>query len=86
MIYLGILEVVDYENGYRDSYPKGYRNPDCWQSDSEEDPSERKGLLPLKSEINYQRRMKGFVKPKFDYTKIKTVDNHGNTVHLRRRK
>jgi len=30
MIYLGIEDAVDYQHGYRDSYPKGYRNPDCW--------------------------------------------------------
>jgi hypothetical protein len=51
MIYLGIEDAVDYKDGYRDSYPKGYRNPDCWQSDS--DAENKKGLLPLKSEIAY---------------------------------
>ena len=61
MIYLGIEDAVDYQHGYRDSYPKGYRNPDCWQSDSDDE--NKKGLLPLKSEIAYQRRLLGIVKP-----------------------
>ena len=52
MIYLGIEDVIDYKDGYRDSYPKGYRNPDCWQSDSDEE-SHKNCLLPLKSEIAY---------------------------------
>lgn len=52
MIYLDIEDVIDYKDGYRDSYPKGYRNPDCWQSDSDEE-SHKKCLLPLKSEIAY---------------------------------
>jgi hypothetical protein len=52
MIYLGIEDAIDFKDGYRDSYPKGYRNPDCWQSDSDEG-SDKKGLLPLKSEIAY---------------------------------
>ena len=49
-------KVVEYENGYRKAYPKDYKNPDCWQTDSEEESylsNNRKGLLPLRSEIEY---------------------------------
>jgi hypothetical protein len=48
--------VIEYENGYRESYPKDYKNPECWQTDSEEEAynnNRRKGLLPLRSEIEY---------------------------------
>jgi len=49
-------KVVEFENGYREFYPKDYKNPECWQTDSEEEAyrnNRRKGLLPLRSEIEY---------------------------------
>ena len=30
-------KVVEFEKGYREFYPKDYKNPECWQTDSEEE-------------------------------------------------
>ena len=39
--------------------PEGYENKECWMTDLSEDEDSdgaKKGLLPLRSEIDYKRR------------------------------
>jgi hypothetical protein len=48
--------VTEFDTGYRETYPKDFKNPECWQTDSEEEMlsyNKKNGFLPLRSEIEY---------------------------------
>lgn len=48
---------VDYGDGYREVMPDDYENESCWLTDPSEDEAPiQKGLLPLRSEVDYKRR------------------------------
>ena len=55
----GKTNYVDYGEGFREMNPEGYENKECWMTDLSEDEDSdgaKKGLLPLRSEIDYKRR------------------------------
>jgi hypothetical protein len=48
--------VTEFDTGYRETYTKDFKNPECWQTDSEEEMysyNKKNGFLPLRSEIEY---------------------------------
>lgn len=82
--------MFDYGPGYREVVPKGYINEDCYMSetDSEGRTKKQRGLLPLRSEIEYKKRL-GMAGPTLsvnDYTRIAVTDKNGRVVFKRRRK
>ena len=71
--------------------PAGYRNPENYisETDSEDRRKKQKGLLPLRSEINYQKRLGrgGQVAPMSDFSKrIQVKDKNGKVKYMKRRK
>ena len=59
---LGKKNYVDYGDGFREIMPEGFENKECWLtdlSDSDSDGPKKQELLPLRSEIDYKRRLVG---------------------------
>lgn len=86
------LPVIDYGPGYREYYPRGYYNEDNYISESDSENTRKKkkskGLLPLRSELNYKKRQ-GRGGPVFsvhDYSRIQVKDRSGKIVFKKRRK
>lgn len=54
----GKIDYVDYGDGFREIRPKGWENKECWMTDlsDDSDANYKRGLLPLRSEIDYKRR------------------------------
>ncbi|MFN9899705.1 MAG: hypothetical protein ACK55Z_13145 [bacterium] len=48
--------------------------------------NKKNGLLPLRSEIEYQRRLKNKGKPVFEFNKIKITQSNGEIKYFKRRK
>lgn len=68
---------VDYGDGFREFYPQGWENRECWMSDLSDDSEGRlRGLLPLRSEIDYKRRLHG-QDLVCEFNEVKFIDSKG---------
>lgn len=47
---------VDYGFGYRDAYPRGYKNPLNYETDEGDSRPVAGTFLPLRSELDYRSR------------------------------
>lgn len=79
---------VDYGDGFREYIPTGWENRECWMtdlSDDEDSDGQKRGFLPLRSEIDYKRRMQQKAAQN-DFKEVKIIDSKGRVRIRKRRK
>ena len=83
----GKTNYVDYGDGFREIHPEGWENKECWMTDDSEDSDAKykRGLLPLRSEIDYKRRQLSKV-AQSEFNEIKVIDSKGRVRIRKRRK